>query len=92
MTESYKEEFKREIDDFYSDNQMPKQYRRKKLVIWFVRTTLTAIIYIIFWKYEWIRWTLLLYVPLSLFNLLTPLGWNFLLRKKTNALKRKIEG
>ena len=92
MPDSYKEEFKKAVDNVYAEYRLPKAYRRKKLVMWSVRTILTIIIYIIFWKYEWIRWTLILYIPLSLFNLFALLGWNILIRKKTEKIKRKIDG
>jgi hypothetical protein len=91
MPGTYKDDFKKDVDDLYTEFHLPKSYRKKKLTIWCVRTILTIIIYIIFWKYTWIRWTLVLYIPLSLFNLFGLLGWNFLLRKKTGQLKRKID-
>jgi hypothetical protein len=88
----YKDELKKDADELYDSFHLSKAYRRKKLIIWFVRTILTIIIYIIFWKYTWIRWTLILYIPLSLFNLFGLLGWNFLLKKKISRIKEKIDG
>lgn len=90
MSESYKDELHKEADELYNTHELPKAYRKKKLIIWFVRTILTIIIYIIFWKYEWVRWTLIAYIPLGLFNLFVLLGWNPLLRKKINRIKQKI--
>jgi hypothetical protein len=91
MSGSYKEEFKKEVDDLYTKFHLSGSYRKKKLIIWVIRTILTIIIYIMFWKYTWIRWTLILYIPLSLFNLFALLGWNLLLAKKMRQLKRKID-
>ena len=91
MAGSYKEALKKDIDEVYNEFHLSRSYRRKKLVIWTVRTILTIVIYVIFWKYTWIRWTLILYIPLSLFNLFALLGWNLFLRKKTKKLKGKID-
>jgi len=49
-----------------------------------IRETLTVVLYVIFWKYEWVRLSLYVVAPLILLNLglLSLLTW---------ALPRKIE-
>jgi hypothetical protein len=88
---NFKDTLNKEVDEVTTEYLMPDTYRRKKLLIWVVRTALTVVLYIVFWTYEWIRWTLLLYVPLSLFNLSLLLGWNFILNWKVKRLRKKIE-
>jgi len=80
-----------EIDDLSDRHRLSSSYKKKKLIIWTVRTVLSAVLYVIFWKYEWVRWTLILYVPLSLFNLLMIFGFNFILDRKVQSLKSKVD-
>jgi len=80
-----------EIDDLSDQHRLSSSYKKKKLIIWAVRTVLSAVLYVIFWKYEWVRWTLILYIPLSLFNLLMIIGFNFILDRKVKTLRSKID-
>ncbi|HEX6171048.1 MAG TPA: hypothetical protein VFZ33_15270 [Chitinophagaceae bacterium] len=89
--EEYKKNLIAEIEEFSSQQRLTSAYRKKKLIIWTVRTVLSVVLYVIFWKYEWVRWTLILYVPLSLFNLIMLLGFNFILGKKVNKLRSRID-
>jgi len=89
--EDYKKSLREEIEEFSNQQRLTSAYRKKKLIIWTVRTVLSAVLYVIFWKYEWVRWTLILYVPLSLFNIIMLLGFNFILDKKVNKLRSRID-
>jgi hypothetical protein len=89
--ENYRQNLREEIDDFSNQNRLSSSYKKRKLIIWTVRTVLSAVLYIIFWKYEWVRWTLVLYIPLSLFNLLMIFGFNFILDRKVKRLKSKVD-
>ena len=89
--EDYKRSLIEEIEEFSNQQRLSSAYRKKKLIIWTVRTVLSVVLYVIFWEYEWVRWTLVLYVPLSLFNLIMLLGFNFILDKKVNKLRSRID-
>ena len=89
--EEYKKDLLKEIDDLSEQQRLSAAYKKRKLIIWTVRTALSVVLYIIFWKYEWVRWTLILYVPLSLFNLIMLLGFNFILDKRVNKLRSRID-
>ncbi len=56
----------------------------------FIRETLTVALYIIFWKYAWVRWSLYVVVPLVLLNLgmLSALTWG--LPRKIEKLKAQL--
>lgn len=88
--EEYKNNLNQEIDDFSKEYRMSSAYRKRKLIIWCVRTALSAILYIIFWKYEWVRWTLVLYIPLAIFNLVMILRFNQMLDKKVDILRSRV--
>jgi len=55
-----------------------------------IRETLTVALYIIFWKYAWVRWSLYVVVPLVLLNLgmLSALTWG--LPRKIEKLKAQL--
>ena len=78
--EEYKNKLRQEIEDLSKEERLSPDYR----------TILSVILYIIFWEYEWVRWTLVLYVPLSLFNLVMLLQYNKMLDKKLDKIRSKI--
>ena len=89
--ENYKKNLLKEIDDLSDQERLSSAYRKRKLIIWTVRTILSVVLYIIFWKYEWVRWTLILYVPLALFNLVIILVFNYMLDKKLNKIRSRLD-
>lgn len=89
--EEIKNEIKEEIDKLINEQKLTKEYRKKKLIIWIARTILSIALYYYFWKYEWVRWTLVLYIPLALFNLIALLGFNYFAKKKAEKIKTKID-
>lgn len=56
-----------------------------------IRETLTVALYIIFWKHEWVRWSLWVVAPLILLNLglLSALTWG--LPRKIMMLKKSLD-
>lgn len=56
----------------------------------FIRETLTVVLYVIFWKYGWVRWSLYIVAPLVLLNLglLSALTWG--VPRKIEALKAQL--
>ncbi len=88
--EEYREKPKEQIDDFSKQHRLSPEFKRKKFLIWTVRTGLSAILYIIFWKYEWVRWTLVAYIPLALFNLVMIFGFNFILDRRVKKIRSKV--
>ena len=89
--ETLSESFKRELDQATTSTILDPAYRKKKLILWAIRTTLSVILYVIFWKHNWVKWSLLLTVPLSLFSLFTIIGSPYLLKRKIERTKKKIE-
>lgn len=74
-----------------SINLLDAAYRRKKLVIWTIRTIITIVLYIIFWKHDWVKWSLLLVVPLNLFNLFMLVIYPKMMKRKINKAKERLE-
>lgn len=89
--ETLSESFKREVDQATSSTILDPAYKKKKLVLWAIRTTISVILYVIFWKHNWVKWSLLLTVPFSLLSLFTIIGSPYLLKRKIERTKKKIE-
>ena len=84
------ENFKNELDTISNNTILDPSYRKKKLILWTIRTTITVMLYVIFWKHSWVKWTLLLTVPLNLFSLFTIVGSPYLLKRKIERTKEKV--
>lgn len=89
--ESLSESFKKELDAASTNTILDPAYRKKKLVLWTVRTTISVILYVIFWKYNWVKWSLLLTIPLSLFSLFTIIVSPYILTRKIEQTRNKID-
>lgn len=64
---------------------------RSRWIRLIIRETITVALYIIFWKYEWVRWSLWVVVPLILLNLglLCLLTWG--LPRKIKLLQNSLD-
>ena len=91
VLENHRRNLLKEIDDLSEQQRLSAAHRKRKLIIWTVRTILSVVLYIVFWKYEWVRWTLILYVPLALFNLIMIIGFNYVLDEKINKIRSRLE-
>ena len=69
-----KEEFDIVLEEVNPESITSPEYKRKKIILYVFRTSLAILFYILLWKYRWIRWTLILYLPLNLFGLISILG------------------
>jgi hypothetical protein len=89
--ESYKQSLLNELDDISKDIVLSPAYRRRKVMMWCIRTIIAVILYIIFWQYQWVRTTLIITIPLSLLSLLSIFSMSYLLKRKMQSTRRKIE-
>lgn len=56
-----------------------------------IRTIITVVLYIIFWKYSWVRWTLVVAIPLSVLNLALIIAYPYIFKRKFERTKEQIE-
>lgn len=87
-----KADFKKEMEKLQQDQIMDPKFRRKKLILWFIRTVLAVILFVWFWETSWVRWILWIYVPLNLLGLFAILGGGYFLKKKVEKVNQKIDG
>ncbi|WP_116128190.1 hypothetical protein [Lewinella sp. IMCC34183] len=65
-------------------------YRRKKYALYLMRTFCVAALYFLFWEYTWVRFTLILYVPLNFFFLFCLVGWRYFLERKVQRMREEL--
>lgn len=85
-------EFKKELEQLKGAEILTPEYKRKKMILYGIRTSIAAILYVVFWKHEWVRWTLLLYIPLNLFGLWMILYGTKKLKQKQEKVLSDLEG
>lgn len=86
-----RDQFEEELNRMRENTILSPAYRRKKILIWIVRTAIAAAAYYFLWEYKWIRWTLLIYVPVSLVSLLSIVGWSILLNRKIDQTRQQVD-
>ena len=67
-----------------------EKFKKQRLTIWKIRWYIALLLYIIFWHIEWVRWTLIISIPVGLYSLYVILfGFNKIL-KRYEVLQEKI--
>lgn len=90
-SDSLSKSLQSELESIAGDTVLSPTYRKRKLILWVIRATISAALYVIFWKHEWVRWTLLVTAPLSFISLLMILLGPYLLKRKIAKTRSKIE-
>lgn len=85
------EQFQHERNEITEDYALPRSYIKKKLVQWCIRVILSIVLYILFWEYTWVKWILVIHIPLSAFLLYQLLTINKRLEKRMNQVKTKLD-
>jgi membrane protein YdbS with pleckstrin-like domain len=88
--ETMSDSFIRELGAVAANTILDPAYRKKKLVLWSIRTSIMIVLYLVFWKYNWVKWSLAVTIPLSLFSLFTIIIFPYFLKRKIERTERKI--
>ena len=91
MSNEITDELKRELEMAGATEILSPEYRRKKLIIYAVRTILSIILYYFLWEYKWVRLSLWAYVPLNLLGLGMIVFGPYFLKKKMAKVQGKID-
>ena len=89
--ETLKESFDKEFQEIKANTILTPEYRKKKLVVWFIRTTIAIVLATIFWEYNWVKWVFYFYIPLSIISLIIIFGGKYILEKKISKTNSKIK-
>jgi hypothetical protein len=84
MEDHSENSFAKDAEKFTQQAMLSGKFRQKKLILWFVRTLLAALLFVVFWEYSWVRWALGFYIPLNLFGL-------YAIFKFTNTVDAKMQ-
>src|SRR5688572_8313150 len=88
---AYKTQLKNEVDALANADILSPAYLRKKLLLWFIRNMITALICWYFWEKWWIKWVLWIGIPVAVIYLLMILLGPLMLRRKLGNLRQQIE-
>lgn len=83
--------FEKELKEASQGTMLSGAERKKKLIIYVIRTSIAAILYFLLWKYDWVRMSLWLYVPLNLLGLLTITLMPMMLQRKVDKTRALID-
>ncbi|MES2772761.1 MAG: hypothetical protein V4722_01160 [Bacteroidota bacterium] len=84
-------DLRKELEEITKQAAFSPSFLKKKLILWAIRTALTVLLYFMFWDHSWVRWTLLLTIPLNLWGLLAIVARGYLLRKKIELMKQQLD-
>lgn len=92
MPNSLKNNLESELSKIEEEKIFSSEYRSKKLITYLIRTGLALTLYILFWQHQWVKWSLTVYIPLNLLSLFSIFGLYYLLKRKLERVRRKING
>jgi len=85
-----KADFRKEME-MNQAQLMDPGFKRKKLIVWCIRTILATVLYVWFWHITWVKWSLLIYIPLNVLGLFFIIGGSYLLKRKMDKVNNKID-
>jgi len=91
MANEITDDLKRELEKVGAEEILSSEYRRKKLIIYAIRTILSIILYYFLWEYKWVRLSLWAYVPLNLLGLGVIVLGPYFLKRKMAKVQSKID-
>ncbi len=83
-------QYQERLDYIRSNSILAPAYLRRKILFWILRTGIAALVYLIFWKFSWVRWTLVITVPISILNITSVFTWKYLLREKLRRNEQEL--
>lgn len=82
--------FDQELEKLKATTILSPEYKRKKTIMWFIRTLIATTVFVYFWDTSWVKWALIVYIPLSILNLIVIYGGTAFLNRKFNRTQNKI--
>lgn len=86
-----KADFKNELKKLEEEQLLDPAQKRKKILLWAIRTFLAVLLYVWFWHIGWVRWSLVLYIPLNLLGLFVIIGSKYMLKRKIKNVEKRID-
>jgi len=86
-----KEEIQEELEEVKALEIFDADYKRKKLITYAVRTLVAILLFGSFWKYEWVRWIGIAYIPVNLLGLGMILAPQIFMSRSLKKLSKKVK-
>ena len=86
-----KNQFEEELAKAQQDSVLSPEYRRKKLIMYVIRTAIAIALFYWLWEHQWVKWLLWVYIPLNLIFLVAIFVMPYALKKKIQKTQQKIE-
>ena len=91
MTASLDDQLNEALEEHGANTLISPSFRRRKLINYGIRTALSAVLYLLFWKFLWVRWLLVVHLPLNLLSLALILAMPALLKRKIRRTRERIQ-
>lgn len=84
-------ELRNELDSIRDGALLSPKVVRKKLIMWVIRNTLSAFLIWCFWEHWFMKYALWILIPLSLFSLISIVGFNYFMKRKLTKTRGKVD-
>ena len=81
----------KEFESIKDSEIFSKEYKKKKLTKYLIRTSVAIVVYFLFWDNQWMRWSLWIYAPLNLIGVMLIFLLPSYLNKKHNKLRKNLD-
>lgn len=81
----------KEFESIKDSEIFSKEYKKKKLTKYLIRTSVAIVVYFLFWDNQWMRWSLWIYAPLNLIGVMLIFLLPPYLNKKHNKLRKNLD-
>ncbi|NJB86728.1 glucose dehydrogenase [Lewinella marina] len=76
--------------DSHEKTMLSPEYRRKRYALFLLRTFCLAAVYFLLWEVTWVRWTLVLTLPVVGFYFFSLVGWRYFLERKMQRMRDQV--
>ena len=84
-------ELQDELDSIREASLLAPDIIRKKLIIWVIRNTLSVLLVWYFWDHWFMKYALWVIIPLSLFSLISIVGFNYFVKRKLSKTQSAVD-
>ena len=72
----------KELDEISKGALLSPEIIRKKLIMWVIRNAISVFLIWYFWDHWFMKYALWIIIPLSLFSLISIVGFNYFVKRK----------
>jgi len=84
-------ELQDELDKIREGSLLSSEIIRKKLIMWIIRNALSIVLIWYFWDHWFMKYALWIIIPLSLFSLISIVGFNYFVKRKLSKTQGAVD-